>query len=145
MQTEEPRATAVSNIRIVKASWADGLRFTGGAPGGPTITIDGDNASSPGPMLTLLLAAAGCSGADIVTMLEKMQVKLQRCDVTITGQRAPDHPRRYVELALVWTMAGEGLDEIKARRAIDLSLTKYCSVLHSLNPDIRVTYELVLA
>lgn len=145
MPTEEARLTDISNLRVVNASWTGGLRFTGGAPNGPSITIDGDNATAPGPMLTLLLAAAGCAGADIVSILEKMQVKLQRCEVTVTGRRAAEYPRRYLEIAMVWTMAGEGLDETRARRAIDLSIQKYCSVLHSLNPDIRISYELVLA
>jgi uncharacterized OsmC-like protein len=43
------------------------------------------------------------------------------------------------------TLAGKGLDETKARRAIDLSIEKYCSAINSLNPDIPVSYDLVLA
>ena len=133
-----------SNLRVIEATWVGDLKFSGGAPDGPTIMIDGDNATSPGPMQTLLIAAAGCTGSDIVSILRKMQVTLQRCDVTVTGERAPDYPRRYLKIHFAWKLAGEGLDEIKARRAIDLSIEKYCSVLHSLNPDIPVTYELEL-
>jgi len=33
---------------------------------------------------------------------------------------------------------------VKARRAIDLSIEKYCSVLHSLKPDIAVSYDVEL-
>jgi putative redox protein len=73
-----------------------------------------------------------------------MQVSLTRCEAKLTGLRAPDHPKRYLNLQFIWTIAGEGLDEAKARRAIDLSIEKYCSVLHSLNPDIPVSYELHL-
>jgi putative redox protein len=46
---------------------------------------------------------------------------------------------------LNYRIAGAGLDETKARRAIDLSLEKYCSVVHSLAPDIAITYALSLA
>lgn len=132
------------NLRTVQVSWLDDLRFEGGAPGGPRLSIDGDNVTAPGPMLTLLIAAATCTGADVVSILRKMQVGLTRCDVTVTGERAPEHPRRYLNIRFRWSIAGTGLDETKARRAIDLSIEKYCSVLHTLNPDIPITYELTL-
>lgn len=106
--------------------------------------IDAGGDAGPGPMVTLLVAAAACSGADVVSILEKMQVKLRRYRMEVTGVRAEDHPRRYRSLHFIMQLAGDGLDEPKARRAIDLSLEKYCSVLQSLSPDIPVTYELVL-
>jgi putative redox protein len=126
-------------------TWRGGLEFTGGAPGGPETRVDGDNVTAPGPMLTLLLAAAGCSGADVVSILGKMRVGLRECRVTVSGERRPDDPRRYVAIHLDYHLAGDGLDETKARRAIDLSLQKYCSVIHSLAADVRVTYGLTLA
>jgi putative redox protein len=63
----------------------------------------------------------------------------------VSGVRADDHPRRYVKIPFEITLAGDGLDEAKARRAIDLSIEKYCSVLQSLGSDIPVSYDLVLA
>lgn len=134
----------MSDLRTVAVEWQGGMRFRGGKPGGPAVTIDADGVDGPGPMLALLLAAAGCSGADVVSILEKMQVKLRKFTTEVTGVRAPEHPKRYLSMAFRITLAGDGLDETKARRAIDLSLTKYCSVLLSLNPDIPITYELIL-
>ena len=61
----------------------------------------------------------------------------------MTGRDEP--PRRYTALRLRFRVRGEALAEAKVRRAIDLSLEKYCSVMHSLAPDIRVSYELDLA
>jgi putative redox protein len=126
-------------------SWEEGLRFRGGDPTGPSITIDGDNAAGPGPMLTLLLAAAACSGSDVVIILEKMRVKLREFRIEAAGVRREEDPRRYVAIHLTYRMGGTGLDEAKARRAIDLSLEKYCSVVHSLAADIAITYALSLA
>lgn len=125
--------------------WQQDLRFTGGAPDGPSITIDGDNIAGPGPMLTLLLAAAACSGSDVVVILQKMRVQLRELRIEAAGVRREGDPRRYVALQLDYRLAGEGLDEVKARRAIDLSLEKYCSVIHSLAPDLAITYALSLA
>ena len=130
------------NIRRVNVVWQGDMRFTGGGPGGPSSSIDADNTIAPGPMLTLLMAAATCAGADIVSIVKKMQVELTRFEMSVEGERAPEHPRRYIRVNFVFRMSGTGLDEPKARRAIDLSVEKYCSVMSSLAPDIRITNEI---
>jgi len=128
----------------ITLTWTGGLRFEGGEPGGPVSHVDGDNATAPGPMLHLLLAAASCSAADVVDIMEKMRQKLVTLDVEAWGDRRDEPPRRYTALRLKYRVRGESLDEGKVRRAIDLSLEKYCSVMHSLAPDIPVSYELDL-
>lgn len=125
-------------------TWTHGMVFEGGAPGGPTIRLDGDAVEAPSPVVALLLAAASCTGSDIVSILEKSRAGLTHCRIEVTGTRREEHPRRYVAIHLVFRLAGTALDETKARRAIDLSLEKYCSVMHSLAPDIAVTHELAL-
>jgi putative redox protein len=135
MPQEQKRATLV---------WQQDLRFTGGEGGAPAITIDGNNLAGPGPMLALLLAAAACSGSDVVVILEKMRVGLRDLRIEIAGTRREAEPRRYIALHLDYHIKAEDLDPLKARRAIDLSLEKYCSVIHSLAPDIAITYALSL-
>jgi putative redox protein len=129
----------------VSVSWEGGLRFRGGQRGKPATLVDGDNAAAPGPMLTLLLAAASCTGSDVVVILEKMRIRLQELRIEISGVRREEEPRRYTALHLDYHLKGEGLDETKARRAIELSIQKYCSVLYSLAPDIQITHGLTLA
>jgi putative redox protein len=130
--------------KSVTLAWQGGLRFTGGPPQGPQTTVDGDNAAAPGPMLTLLLAAASCTGSDVVSILQKMRVQLREFQIHVGGVRREDEPRRYLSIHFDYRVGGEGLDEVKVRRAIDLSLEKYCSVIHSLAPDIAVTYAVSL-
>ncbi len=130
------------HVRNATVSWEGGMRFRGGAAGGPTALIDADGEAAPGPMVALLLAASACAGADIVSILQKMQVSLKQFSIEASGRRAPEHPKRYLTLHFVYRMEGQGLDEAKARRAIDLSHQKYCSVLHSLNADIAITYDI---
>lgn len=129
----------------VALAWERGLVFRGGEPGGPQVEIDGDNAEAPGPMLGLILDAGACTGADIVTILEKMRVTLRELRIEVSGVRREEHPRRYTAIRFEFHLAGDGLDEAKARRAIDLSLEKYCSVVASLAPDIAISYGLTLA
>jgi len=131
-------------IRRVNVTWQGEMRFIGGAPDGPTIPIDADNTLAPGPMQTLLIAAATCTGADVVSILKKMQVDLTRFEIAVEGERAAEHPRRYIRIDFVFRLGGIGLDEAKARRAIDLSIEKYCSVVHSLKTDIPIRYRLEL-
>ena len=132
------------NLRAATITWEGGMRFRGGSAQGPTTLVDADGTEAPGPMVTLLLAAGACAGADIVSILEKMQVTLKAFSFDVVGRRAPDHPKRYLTIHFAYRFKGQGLDEAKARRAIDLSHQKYCSVIHSLNTDIAITYELKL-
>jgi len=133
------------NVRRVEVTWEGGMRFRGGEPGGPASVVDADNTAAPGPMLTLRLAAASCSGADVVSILQKMRAALVSLRIEVEGRRQPQDPRRYQSIRFTFHLRGAGLDEAKARRAVDLSLQKYCSVVHSLAPDIAVEYELDLA
>ena len=131
-------------VKRVSLQWQGDLRFQGSEAGKPGTLVDGDNARAPGPMLTLLIAAASCTGADVVIILKKMRVELDRFEIEVAGTRREEEPRRYVAILITYRLLGSDLDEAKARRAIDLSVEKYCSVLHSLAPDIRVSYELQL-
>ncbi len=140
----DPGGAEEQHTRRIVLDWEGGMRFRGGAPDGPRTFIDADGSDAPGPLLTLLLAAASCSGADIVTLMPKMQVTLREFRTTVKGIRRPDHPKRFVSLHFDFRLRGDGLDELKARRAIELSIEKYCSVINSLNPDIPVTYDMDL-
>ena len=78
------------------------------------------------------------------SILEKMRVQLRQLRIEVSGDRREEEPRRYAAIHFDYHLGGEGLDQAKARRAIDLSLEKYCSVIHSLAPDIAITYALTL-
>lgn len=133
-----------SNLRHATLRWKGGMTFEGGAPDGPAIRMDGDAAEGPSPVVTLLLAAASCTGTDVVSILEKARAGLTSCRIEVTGTRREDHPRRFTAIHMVFHLAGSALNEAKAGRAIDLSLGKYCSVVHSLAPDIALTHQLIL-
>jgi putative redox protein len=129
----------------VLLDWQQGLRFEGGEPQGPAVTIDGDNTAGPGPMVALLLAAAACTGSDVVAILQKMRMPFDQLTIEAAGVRREQEPRRYVSIHLEYRIGGQSIEPAKVRRAIELSLEKYCSVIHSLAPDIAITYALSLA
>jgi putative redox protein len=70
---------------------------------------------------------------------------VSRLEVGLVATRRDAEPRRVLAVSFAWTVAGAGADQDKARRAIDLSLEKYCSVMASLAPDIAVTYDVTIA
>jgi putative redox protein len=134
--------------RAVRLEWSgSGMQFTGAGvdPPSPPVLLDGDNTVGPGPMQVLLLAAACCTGSDVVLILEKMRVHLRAFAIDVVGVRRDEEPKRYIAIRFRFRLAGDGLDQAKAERAVDLSLEKYCSVVHSLAPDIAITREIELA
>ncbi len=120
------------------------MRFRGGEIGGPETLLDADGVAAPGPFISLVLAAGACAASDVVLILGKARVALTAARVELLPTRREEHPRRLVELQLVFHLSGEGLTEANAARAVDLSITKYCSVLASLAPDTIVTHAIRL-
>jgi putative redox protein len=134
----------MANTRQVELAWRDGMRFEGGAPGGATILVDGEGEQGPSPMQTLLLALAGCTASDVVSILRKKRADVRALRIEVVGERRDTHPRRYTAITLTYHLHAPGLGESQARHAIELSLERYCSVTHSLAPDIAVQHDLVL-
>src|SRR5512147_1619906 len=118
----------------VQLRWeGEALQFRGGRSGGPEIRIDSDGRTGPSPMQHLLLAVAGCMGADIVDIMAKSRAPVGGLQVVVEGWRAPQPPRRYTAIEVV--IQAEGVseeDSPKLERALALSRDTYCSVLHSL-------------
>jgi putative redox protein len=128
---------AASPPVTVALEWRDGLRFTADTAGGELV-VDGDGAAGPSPVQLLALALAGCMAADLVHILTRSRVPPRGVRVTFTGHRAEQHPRRFVRIGLRFEVAGEVPRE-KIERALALSRETYCSVWHSLHPDIELT------
>jgi putative redox protein len=128
----------------VSVRWRDHLVFEGGGAGRPSIVMDGDSKAATSPVELLLVAGAGCTGADIVGILEKMRVELRTLDMDVEGTRRDEHPRRFTAIHFRFRVSGAGIDETKVRRAVDLSLEQYCTVMASLAPDIRVSYDVAI-
>lgn len=134
-----------THFRNAELRWTGQLAFEGGnRDGGPRIAIDGDSVAGPSPVVTLLLAAGACAGADVASILEKMKVQLTSFRVEVRGRRNAEYPRRYNHLWLTFILKGTGLTEVNTRRAVELSVEKYCSVLLTLDPAMPVETEIVI-
>ncbi|MGH7503887.1 MAG: OsmC family protein [Longimicrobiales bacterium] len=121
-----------------------GLVFRGGKEGQPEGIVDGDGIAGPSPVITLLIALLGCTAADVVDIARKMRLAIGTLIVDADYERAPEHPRRFTAIRITFRVTGiQTADHDKIRRAVQLSQETYCSVSHSLRPDIALETEIV--
>jgi putative redox protein len=131
----------------VTIEWTGGERFRGQTSDGRPLALAAAAAGEggdPSPMQLLLAAAAGCTGIDVVSILEKMRKTLVRFSVRCTGERREEHPRAYRRIHLSYDLVSPDTAPHEFKRAVDLSRDKYCSVLASLSPTIEVSTTLLL-
>lgn len=128
----------------VDVRWVGGSNFEAGRPDGPKARIDGDAQSAPSPFDMLLGAIAACASVDVVTILEKQRTPVRRLEVRIEAQRVDSTPRRLASAILHFTIAAPGTTIGKTTRAVELSVTKYCSVRSSLIADAPVSWTIEL-
>lgn len=130
----------------VAVRWQEGLRFEADARADVPIVVDGSAVEGASPMESLLIALASCMGIDVVEILKKMRVPFDGLTVRAEGDRRPEPPRRYTAVRLIYEVAGvpDG-DRDKLQRSVDLSRDKYCSVLHTLHPDLDLTIRIEAA
>lgn len=134
----------------IEVGWVEGMEFRAETESGHTLTMDvsqerGGNDLGARPTELLLSAVGGCTGIDIVSILQKMQQPVEGLKIEISGERAEDHPRRFTHIKLHYIVSGKGLAEDRVARAVQLSNEKYCSVSHSLNAEMEYSFEIVEA
>jgi putative redox protein len=93
----------------------------------------------------LLSSLAGCTSVDVVEVLAKRRTPVSSLTVDVDGTRVESNPKRFKQIALHFKIAGDNIERAQAERAIDLSLTKYCSVRASLREDIQIEWTLELS
>lgn len=127
-------------------NWKEKMAFSGVTPSGHEFNMDADpqvggENTGARPTEILLQAVAGCTGMDIISILHKMRLEPSAFQMDVKGERAEDHPKRFTTINIHYAFDGD-LQEDKVIRAIQLSKDKYCSVSHSLNSEITVSYSI---
>jgi putative redox protein len=132
-----------------KITWVDGALFVAESGSGHTFTMDG--AESDGgrdlavrPMEVLLMGMGGCTAIDVVSMLKKQRQNITGVEISISGERATDFPKVYVDVKLTYTVRGKNLNRALVERAVTLSDEKYCSATAMFKKTAKVSHELVL-
>ncbi len=130
--------------------WTHGLNFTGTADSGFTTTVGGSTeagepAEGLSPMELVLVGLAGCTAMDVISILQKKRQDVTGFEVNVQGERAPEPPRVYTDIAVEYVVRGRRVDPVAVERSIELSVTKYCSVQAMLAPTVPIhhTYRIV--
>lgn len=134
----------IAFYNTLEVKWDGDHRFDAGRPDGPTIRIDASAKTGPSPVDALLTALGTCTAVDVVDILAKRRTPAATLNVNVRAARADATPKRVIGVLLTYTITGEGIDRSQAERAIELSVTKYCSVRDSLDPNLPVRWKLVL-
>jgi len=119
--------------------------FEAGRPNGPTARIDGEGVTGQSPPETLLSALATCVSYDVIDILAKQRTPLTSLEIDVIGERVDTVPRRYRHVTMNFRMSGQGLEEEKVLRAIELSTNKYCSVRETLRPDLHIDWTVEIS
>lgn len=104
-------------------------------------TEEGGHEQGAGPMQLLIMAMGGCSGIDVLSILKKGRQQVDSFKVDLTAERAEGEvPSLFTKVHAHFTLTGE-LDSDKVKRAIDLSIGKYCSVAKTIESTATITYS----
>jgi putative redox protein len=126
--------------------WTTGMQFTGAGAARTSMTMDarpehGGQGTGPSPMETVLLALGGCTGIDVISILQKMRAPLVGLEIRMTAERAEEHPRVFTRIALEYVFTGADLRPDQVNREVELSQTQYCSVSAMLRRATELTYS----
>jgi len=131
------------NKAVVK--WVNGFQFVGESGSGHAIVMDapaesGGTSTGMTPMEMLLVAIGGCSGMDVTSVLKKKKLNVRDIEIRISGEKAADYPQKYTSMQLEFIVTGTNLPDEAVKKAIDLSMNKYCSVKATLEAAAKIDY-----
>jgi putative redox protein len=109
---------------------------------GNRIRVDGDKKKGHGPKALLLSGLAGCSGVDLVDILGKMRVAFSDLVIEVETEQTDEHPRVFRDILVIFRLRTAPENEEKVRKAIELSLEKYCGVSAMLRKNSDISYKL---
>lgn len=129
-----------------KIHYVEGLQFVGTSSSGHALVMDGDPAaggqnSGPRPMELLLLGIGGCSGMDVISILKKKKQDVTGIEIAVKGEKAEDYPKKFTDITLEFAVRGRNISEEAVKRAVELSMNKYCSVKATLEGTAKVNFS----
>jgi len=132
-----------SNAQV---KWLDKLEFVGTDSTKHSLVMssqDEENATGLKPSDLLLLALAGCTAVDVVTIMRKKRQAMTGLEINVHGEQDENPPWTFRHIHLEYVVRGKGLSEKGLAQAIQISEEKYCSVKNSLTCEVTSSYRIV--
>jgi putative redox protein len=132
----------------VNVLWDSNMKFVT-ALDGHQIVLDanvenGGNNKGPRPKALMMVASAGCTGMDVISILKKMRVNLTYFNVRIEGDIREEHPKKFERMKIIYEIKGVDIDYEKVKKAVDLSVERYCGVNANYRDSMVMDYEIVV-
>jgi putative redox protein len=124
-----------------QTTWIEKQRFNGVSDSGHQIVVDGDHTTGNSPMELVLIGLCGCTGYDVVSILQKKREPFTSLEVSAQAERAPDPPMVYTKIKLLYRVGGK-VSHKAVEDAVRLSKEKYCSVSAMLAKTAKITTEI---
>lgn len=134
---------------IVTTKWSQKSQFITDNPSGHQFTMfdkSQDNRDVIGfaPKALMLSSLAGCSGLDVVSLLEKMRADVAQFHIEVTAELTDEHPKFYDKVKVDYHFSDTELQPDKIQKAVNLSVTKYCGVMEMFRKFAEVETEIHL-
>ena len=104
---------------------------------------DGGNNFGPGPKRLMLASLAGCTGIDVVDILNKMKVPFSKFSIDTAGTLSETSPQTYTAVKITYSIKVAEDNRSKMERAVQLSEEKYCGVMMMFKAFAAVTHEII--
>lgn len=132
--------------RIIDVTWQEKMAFKTSV-NGYDILMDADSEhggedNGPRPMPFMLVALGGCAGMDVISILEKMRVKLESFNINIEGEMTEGHPRHFRKIHMIYEFKGHNIPIAKIQKAVKMTEDKYCGVAAVYKKALRLTSEI---
>ncbi len=131
-----------------RVKWVEDRTFVGETGSGHKVVFgtasgpdDAKPKPGPSPMELVLIGAGGCSAYDVVHILEKGREAVEDCVVEMDADRAGTEPKVFTRIHMHFIVTGRALTEAKVKRAVDLSIEKYCSATAMLSKTATITHD----
>ncbi len=126
--------------------YTGGMQFIAVADSGHAVVMDGPpsvggNNSGASPMELLLMGTGGCSGMDVISVLQKKKQHVTSLEIHVIGEKADEHPKKYTAITIEFVITGKNISEEAVKRSVQLSMDKYCSVKASLEGTAQISYS----
>ena len=132
--------------QAIDVQWDSGMTFTTEISG-HTMVLDahpsaGGSDKGPPPKPLMLVALAGCTGMDVISILKKMRVDVERFSVKVEAEMTDEHPKVYSTMHVIYEFGGKDLPKEKLQKAVDLSEERYCGVSAVYRNAVKMSSEI---
>ena len=129
-----------------KVTYVKGMQFVGEPSSGHAVVMDSDSSAGGHdtglrPMEMLLIGAGGCSGMDVISVLKKKRQYVTGFEINVKGKKADEFPKKFTEITLEFVVRGKNISEEAVKKAVELSMNKYCSVKATLEGTAQIKYS----